>query len=251
MRPDRPTISAVIPTLDEEANLAGAIMNLRAAGFDEIIVSDGGSADATRDIAASFEGVRLVSTTRGRGQQLAAGLAAVTSPLVAMVHADCRVPGDAGEAIRRIAADGSVVGGCFRIAFDHPGLFMGLYGWFSRFDTPFTTFGDQVIFARRDVLIETGGVPEIPLFEDVVLRKRLHRAGRFVKLRQRVLTSARRYRRRGVLATQALNGLLLVAFLAGWPAGSLYRFYYGVRAGPVDHHGHGSHSPGGSNPSVS
>ena len=88
MRPDKPTISAVIPTLDEEANLADSIMNLRAAGFDEIIVSDGGSADATRDIAASFEGVCLVSTTRGRGQQLAAGVAAATSRLVAMVHAD-------------------------------------------------------------------------------------------------------------------------------------------------------------------
>ena len=251
MRPDKPTISAVIPTLDEEANLADSIMNLRAAGFDEIIVSDGGSADATRDIAASFEGVCLVSTTRGRGQQLAAGVAAATSRLVAMVHADCRLPGDAGEAIRRIAADGSLVGGCFRIAFDQPGVFMSLYGWFSRFDTPFTTFGDQVIFARRDVLIETGGVPEIPLFEDVVLRKRLRRAGRFVKLRQTVLASARRYRRHGIVATQALNGLLLAAFLAGWPASSLYRFYYGVATGPVDRHGHGSYSPGGSNPSVS
>jgi rSAM/selenodomain-associated transferase 2 len=251
MRPDKPTITAVIPTLDEEANLAAAITNLKAAGFDEIIVCDGGSADGTRDIAASFEGVDFVSTTRGRGWQLAAGVAAATSPVIAMVHADCRLPGDAGEAIRRVATDGAVAGGCFRVAFDQPGLLMGLYGWFSRFDTPFTTFGDQVIFARRDVLIATGGVPEIPLFEDVVLRKRLRRAGRFVKLRRSVLTSARRYRRHGVLATQALNGLLLVAFLAGWPASSLYRLYYGVPAGPVDRYELGSHSPGGSNPSVS
>lgn len=230
MSRDEPSIAAVIPTLDEEANLAGAIENIQDAGFDEIIVCDGGSTDRTRDIAASFRGVRLVSSKRGRGPQLAAGAGAARSSIIAMVHADCRLPGNAREAIRSTVEDSSIVGGCFRISFDQPGLLFDLYGWCSRFDTPFTSFGDQVMFARRHVLVDTVGVPDIPLFEDVVLRKRLRRAGRFVKLSSSVRTSSRRYGRYGVVGTQVFNGLLLAAFLAGCPATTLYRLYYGREA---------------------
>lgn len=230
MRPPGPSIAAIIPTLNEAANLADAIRSVRLADFDEIVVCDGGSSDGTQEIASSIRGIKVLTVPRGRGQQLAAGFEATESPIVAIVHADCRLPSEAGAAIRKITEDHAVVGGCFRLSFDQSSALMGLYGWLSRFDTPFTTFGDQVMFARRETLDRMGSMPNLPLFEDVVLRKRLRREGRFVKLSPLVRTSARRYRKHGAIRTQVLNGLMLIAFLAGCPVDRLYRLYYGADA---------------------
>ena len=71
--------------------------------------------------------------------------------------------------------------------------------------------GDQVIFARRATLQAIGGVPRVPLFEDVRLCRALRRKGRFVILRDRVGTSARLWQNmgttRGVLFHLAFRGL--------------------------------------------
>ncbi|MEM8970440.1 MAG: TIGR04283 family arsenosugar biosynthesis glycosyltransferase [Pseudomonadota bacterium] len=220
-------VTAVIPTLNEGRRLESAIDNVRHAGFDEIIVCDGGSSDDTRDIATSFKDVTFILSQRGRGQQLASGIAASTKPIIAIIHADSDLPTDAGDSIRQAMSECGVVGGCFTLAFDQPSIALRAYAWFSQFDSVLTTFGDQAMFARRDALEAVGGMPQLPLFEDVALRKRLRSVGRFIKLKTTVKTSARRYQTHGVLRTQLINGLLLVAFLLGCPAWWLYRLYYG------------------------
>lgn len=60
-------ISVVIPAIDEEACVGGAIASARAAGEGiEVIVSDGGSRDATRRVAAAA-GACVLEGPRGRG----------------------------------------------------------------------------------------------------------------------------------------------------------------------------------------
>lgn len=223
-------ITAIIPTLNEESRLTTAIVSAQRAGFDQIIVCDGGSSDDTRDIATSFDSVTFITSQRGRGQQLALGISASTTPIVAIIHADSALPMEAGDAIRRAVSEHDAVGGCFTLAFDKPSIALRAYAWLSQFDSVLTTFGDQAMFARRDALDAVGGIPQLPLFEDVALRKRLRSAGRFIKLKSVVRTSARRYQTHGVLRTQLINGLLLIAFLLGCPACWLYRVYYGKTA---------------------
>ena len=108
---------------------------------------------------------------------------------------------------------------------------------FSQFDSARTTFRDHVMFARRDALDAIGRMPQLPLFEDVALRKRLRSVGQFIKHRTALKTSARRYQTHSVLKTQLINRLLLAAFLLGCPASWLYRLYYGKAAadnGPLN-----------------
>jgi glycosyltransferase involved in cell wall biosynthesis len=84
-----PTVSVVIPTLNEERNLPHVFAKL-PAGITEVIVVDGGSVDRT--VAAARElrpDVVIVQQTRtGKGNALACGFAACTSDIIVMIDAD-------------------------------------------------------------------------------------------------------------------------------------------------------------------
>jgi hypothetical protein len=75
--------------------------------------------------------------------------------------------------------------------------------------------GDQALFVRRDVFEAVGGFPDIPLMEDIALSRRLKRAGRPLCLRERVITSGRRWESRGVLRVVVLMWRLRLAYFLG------------------------------------
>ena len=55
--------------------------------------------------------------------------------------------------------------------------------------------GDQAIFVRRDAFERIGGFPDQPLMEDIELSSACASVGRPACLRQRVVTSGRRWER--------------------------------------------------------
>src|SRR5687767_4804718 len=81
-------LSIVVPTLNAAATLGSCLAAVREA--DEIVVVDGGSTDATADLAET-SGTRLIRSARGRGVQLAAGAAAATGDWLLFLHADTRL----------------------------------------------------------------------------------------------------------------------------------------------------------------
>ena len=208
-------IAVLIPVLNEAARIEARLDELAALGLTEIVVCDGGSTDATADIAASRDGIQVVRQRGGRGAQLQAAFRQTAAPIVLMLHADTQLPKDAAALMRAALADPTVTGGCFRLQFDRDGAALALYGWLTRFETTFTSFGDQAFFARRAAIEAGGGIPDWPLFEDVELRRRLCRRGRFVKLDACVLTSARRFERSGAIRGQILNVLFVAGFWLG------------------------------------
>lgn len=107
-------------------------------------------------------------------------------------------------AIERALADPGAVGGAFLLEFNdlpHPSFLLRLLQAGVNLRTRFfhSATGDQMIFVRRSVLEDLGGVPRVPLFEDVRLCRAMKRRGRFVVLEERVITSARMWREAGVL----------------------------------------------------
>lgn len=225
-----PGIAVVVPTLNEAHIIGSTLKALRRGGFCEIIVSDGGSHDETLAIAGQFEGVRVVRGDRGRGLQLSAGVMAACAPLVVVVHADTLLPADAADLIRDTLADGTIACGCFTLQFDNEGWLLSVYAAFSRFETRWTTFGDQGFFFRRSEFMRICGAPAWPLFEDVELRRRFLGVGRFRKLKASVTTSARRFEAGGHLRVQVLNAALLVGYHLGLPLGVLATIYENRRA---------------------
>ena len=223
-RDDDVPIALIIPTWNEARRIGACLASVRQLGFSEIVVSDGGSTDATRVIATAIPGVTCVTAKRGRGSQLRAGIAASSAPVVVMLHADTVLPENAVAVVRTALADWAVVGGCFRLTFDDPRRSLRLFAWFSRFETVFTSFGDQAIFARRSALGEND-VPDQPLLEDVAIRLHLRRRGRFVKVPAAVTTAARRFTHRGIWRCQILNSVILAGYFAGVSPVRLAVFY--------------------------
>ena len=223
-------ISIVVPALDEEATIATTLGRLREPEVREVIVADGGSTDRTRAIAAPLAD-RVIEAPRGRASQMNAGAAAASGDVLLFVHADTGMPPGFAAAIMRALADREVVGGRFDVELDEPGVLYRVVGASislrSRWTRLFT--GDQAMFVRREVFARLGGFPDQPLMEDLALSIALRRAGEIACLRERVTTSARRWREHGVIRTVVLMWTIRGLYAAGVSPRTLARFYAAVR----------------------
>jgi len=114
-------LAVVIPALDAAATLAATLDGVCAArALDaEPLVVDGGSRDATREIAAA-RGVPVLDAPRGRGVQLAAGAAVGDAPWLLFLHADTRLPEGWDATVAAFAADpaNGARAGAFAVRFD-------------------------------------------------------------------------------------------------------------------------------------
>ena len=107
-------LSVVIPTLNAAPALPATLASLDAAA--EVVVADGGSTDGTEGLARSL-GATVIAAPRGRGAQLAAGIAAARGPWLLLLHADTRLaPGWVGAVRAAMAEPGRAFH--FRFALD-------------------------------------------------------------------------------------------------------------------------------------
>lgn len=213
-------MSVVVPVWNEAARLPRLLDALERCDPPphEVIVVDGGSEDATPDLAQGRS--RLIGADRGRAGQQNAGAREAAGEVLWFLHADC-APGPSAVAEIREGIARGAPGGCFLIAFfpeeraRHP-----LVPWIERGINARTRVtrrgtGDQGLFVRREVFDAAGGFPAWPLFEDVALAAGLRRAGRPAVCRGPLETSARRWLRHGVARTMALMWGLRLAYFAG------------------------------------
>ena len=222
-----PAFSVVVPALDEEPLIQGALLSARRAlGEDtELLVVDGGSRDRTRERAGSL--ARVVDSPPGRGLQLCRGAREASGDVLVFLHADTRLPPGSGRAIRDALAEGAGAG-CHRFALLGTRtlprrLVEGAVNLRTRLLR--TATGDQAVFATREALERAGGVPEQPLFEDVELVRRLRRVTQFRVLELAAPTSPRRWEERGYVRTMLEHVALRLAWWAGVPPERLDRWY--------------------------
>jgi rSAM/selenodomain-associated transferase 2 len=223
-------VSVIIPALNEAAALPETLRNLRDQRPHEVIVVDGGSTDATRDLAAA-EGATVLTAPPGRAAQMNVGAARATGDVFLFLHADCQLDPGAIAAAERALARRGVVAGCFtmRVRAD---------GWLYRSIDACATarvrltglaYGDQGLFLRRSTFERVGGFPPVRLMEDVLLSRALRRLGRVVVLPQQVHVSPRRWQKEGLVRQTLRNWALTAAAAAGVPPDRLARFYPAVR----------------------
>lgn len=223
-------ISVIIPTLNEAGSIAHTLALVRQRGECQLIVVDGGSADATVEIARR-EADLVLSSPSGRARQMNAGARAATGEIVLFLHADTVLPQEFPALVSQALADPQVVGGRFDVRLDAVGwafrlveTLMNLRSRLTRIST-----GDQAIFVRRDTFLRLGGYPEIALMEDLELSRKLKQVGGIACLRTRVTTSARRWQRDGVLRTIVLMWTLRLGHFLGIPPERLKTFYADTR----------------------
>jgi rSAM/selenodomain-associated transferase 2 len=224
-------LSIIVPMLNEQESIAATLRALRAGAPEaEIIVVDGGSTDGSAGITRDRCDL-LLQAPRGRAIQLNAGAAKAAGELLAFVHADTIVPASFAADIEAAMRDPAVAGGRFDLALDDPALPYRLIGWLISLRSRLirTATGDQAIFVRREIFEHLGGFPNIEICEDLDFARRLKRAGKVACLRSRVVTSARRWQRSGLLRTVMRMWLIRLSYLAGVPPARLQRWYANVR----------------------
>lgn len=216
-------LSIIVPCLDEAERIGGclaALAPLRSRGH-EVIVVDGGSADATQAVARGLCD-RLLSAPRGRARQMNAGARAAGGDGLLFLHADTRLPAGAdGEVVAALQAS---LWGRFDVAIEgaHPMLRLVAWSMNLRSRLSGIATGDQAIFVRRDAF---AGFPEIALMEDVAFSRAMKRAGPPACLASRVTTSGRRWESRGVLRTILLMWRLRLLYFLGAHPERLARLY--------------------------
>ena len=222
------SLSIIVPVLDEAASIAATLESLaqpRREGA-EVIVVDGGSRDATCRIAAPLAD-HVIHAPRGRAAQMNAGARAAAGEVLVFLHADTELPPGALDAIGRSLEESGREWGRFDVAIAGADPLLALVALLMNARSRLTGIatGDQAMFVRRAAFERAGGFPDIPLMEDVALSKRLKRSSHPACLRDRVLTSGRRWEREGTLRTIVLMWRLRLAYALGADPRRLARTY--------------------------
>ena len=215
----RAPFSIVIPTLNAGDALpatAEALLPGTTAGLvRELIVSDGGSGDATLRVAREL-GAVIVEGDAGRGAQLVRGVAEASGEWVLLLHADTHLEANWHMVAFEHISQHPEKAGWFRLQFRAQGFGARLVAGGANLRARFLglPYGDQGLLVSRAVLDQVGGVPELPLMEDVALVRALK--GRLRGLDCAALTSAVRYERDG-WARRTMRNL-----------GTLVRYFFGA-----------------------
>jgi rSAM/selenodomain-associated transferase 2 len=223
-------ISVIMPVYREECIINSALCALKsiACGAElEIIVVDGGPGALTLNSIEDAGVIKLVSAA-GRARQMNAGAAKASGEVLLFLHADTKLPAGALADIERLLSDGTAKAGAFRLAIDTKNIFLKFIAFTANVRTKLfrMPYGDQALFFTRQYFNEIGGYKDIPLMEDVEIMRRARKRGDKIAVAGSVvLTSARRWKKEGVLRATLRNKSIKLLYNLGVRPEKLARYY--------------------------
>ena len=186
-------ISIIIPVLKPDLTLIPLLEILRHnLGIDSEIVV------VSTQVSEISLSEKTITAPRGRGNQIAAGIAATTGDWILIVHSDSTPPIAVAKDIESATAtnpqasllvfgqrfDQQTVGTVFIESLNELRVIFGG-----------VAFGDQTMLIRRRALESAGGFPAQPLMEDVEVSMRLATRGEVIYLGREWTLSAKKWQR--------------------------------------------------------
>lgn len=194
-------LDIIIPILNEEK-----ILEERESYFlglknkARLIFVDGGSTDRSMEIARNYGDV--ITSERGRCFQLNAGARTTRSPAILFLHADTVLSPEAVDNMERVLGNGAD-SGCFTLSIEDPRFIFRIFESLVNFRArAFGVIdGDLGFGVKREVFEKVGGYDAVPVMEDILISKKIRRAGRVAVLPDVIFASSRKWQERGFLKT--------------------------------------------------
>ena len=220
-------ISIIIPVLNEETGLSrisGHLQSIRQQGH-EVIVVDGGSVDNTLAIAQEVTD-SVITSKAGRALQMNSGASIASGDVLLFLHADTFLPDDTVQLISELSKRKNYWGR-FDVRLSSRKFIYRLIESLMNLRSCITSIatGDQAIFIEKKLFDRVQGFPEIALMEDVEISRRLKKISRAVCMKQKVVTSSRRWETNGVVATVLLMWKLRLYYFFGVSPEKLNQLY--------------------------
>lgn len=223
-------ISIIIPTYNEADCISNTLFELQKrqsieAFVKEIIVVDAHSQDETQKKAIIFDQANVVLSKKGRPIQMNLGARKAKGDILYFLHSDSLPPQNFDKLIVKAVKKGHLAG-CFSMQFDHSHLWMRFISWLTRFNLRACRGGDQSMFVTKDLFEHLGGYDERYLiFEDHQIIGKLYKHTDFFVIQQTLVSSARRFREKGIFKLQLLFWAIYFKKWMGASPEALFKFY--------------------------
>jgi hypothetical protein len=221
-------LSVVLTTYNEERNPFFSPILERLGSFREVetIIVDGGSSDQTRDLASNFGFQVFQISNSSRAERLNLGIEKSSGNMVLLHHPRSIL--DVG-CLNDLIERPELFWGGFRHRFDVAHPVLDFTSWYSneiRFTRRGIVYLDHCVFARKKILEAVGGVPELTIFEDTELSKRLlARFGHPVMIPYHSTTSAVRFVKNGIWRQSLMNQVLKLGYHLGFDTNRMNAWY--------------------------
>ena len=194
-------LSIIIPVFNEEKNLPKILDWLNEKAFfkaHQVIVVDGGSEDGTLAIRHVYPKVDFYTSPKGRAKQMNFGARKAVNSTLYFLHVDSFPPQNFDASI--FESQKKAKAGCFRMRFDSKHWALQVSAFFTRFSSRFCRGGDQSLFIEKEYFQQLGGFNEAYILcEDGEFIDRLYKQKSFVVIQKTLVTSARKFKKNGVL----------------------------------------------------
>ncbi len=182
----------------------------------EIIIVDGGSTDNTLALATPLVDKAILST-KGRAKQMNIAAKQATGNTLIFLHADTYLPDHALEIINSSFCKTATTWGRFDIELKGRPFMLKIISTFMNWRSRLTGIatGDQAIFVNSRLFKDIKGYPDISLMEDISLSTELKKITPPICLKQKVISSGRRWEQFGVIKTILLMWSLRLRYFFG------------------------------------
>ena len=229
---DSPLISVVIPIHSRKHSLDQIRKVLHSTNKPIQIILVVNNPDLNDQIIPQKSNeLVLISSRKGRGFAFLKGIECVTGNITMLLHSDTIPPRGWDQAIISALEDPQVVGGGFSLSYDTPNPYLEVISWvgnqWSRISG--VLYGDRALFVRSHILRRCLSFLEVPLFEDLRLARCMRKHGRVVILKEKVETSAEKYRKHGYIQYIGRIWFCQTWYTLGGSPFQIYNFYYSDR----------------------
>ena len=211
-----PTISVVIPTLNDDVHLRILLADLQNLNHrpNEIIIVDANSSDRTSEVVKEYKCKLILSKIKGRGQQIRIGAEKARSDVVLILHADIRIEDEIIFLVSKKMAETNAPGGAIGSRFDCETSKMKPIEFLNRWRASVLglSFGDQGQFFWREKAIKESWIQNLPIMEDLELSLQMRKRGKPLWLNGGIVSSTRNWDRKN----RFFNSMKLICFIIGY-----------------------------------